>query len=105
MAISLGRTPDKLTVILTPGSTFAAKGTRDTGTWSVGDTLKLTFDVAAPGADIEWAATLSGADANWTMSPSNVNAVIASDATKVRLWYSDGTNPIELAYGDVRVKP
>lgn len=105
MAVSLGFAPIGLKVILTPGSTFAAKLTNSSGDWDVGASVSLTFDVPDPDSDIEWTATLAGADATWTEAPAAVQAVLDAGVKTVRLWYSDGTNPVEWGYGSVVVKP
>lgn len=106
--VTLGATPEALVLKLTEGSEFTAGLAADDGAaWGEGVSIRLAFN------DDEatvWTATLSGPNADWTVSAADVDALLArlpdrgpDTGPRVRLLYVDGSTPVVWAQGSVTV--
>lgn len=103
MSVSLGYRPVGLTLTVTPASTFAAALRSSAGAWADGTGISLVFHTADGSVVATWAAAISGDTASWTEPPTEVDALIAAAPSRVVLWYTDGTYPIEWARGVIEV--
>lgn len=96
MSVTLGRTPEKLKVVVSPGGNFVSGIRRaDASPWPAGVQLVLDFGA------VEWVAENTDDLALWSKPAADVDAMIASRPRGVQLWYIDGASRLLWATGAV----
>jgi uncharacterized membrane protein len=95
----LGAAPERMTVVLAAGTDFVATLTRDDGVvWPDGTVVELRV------GSTTWAATVAGATVTWDVDEVAVDAVLATNPTKARLYYVAGATRMLWASGPVVVR-
>ena len=95
MSITLGTTPENLTVVLTKDADFFTVLENADGNWSGTAQIELRF------GDIVWSSTIAGADATFNIDADQVNDIITARIQRAKLFYIDGDTEICWALGDV----
>lgn len=99
-SFSLGQTPHRMTLVLSPDADFVATLTRSDGVdWPVGTSIELVVDENTP-----WAATVTGPSASWEIDEAVVGPVIAADPQRARLYHTIGDQRVMWASGPVAVR-
>lgn len=101
MTFTLGATPAKMVVKLSPDADFVATIKNTDGAWPSGVSIDILFDDGTV-----WPATISGDEARWDKDKAEVNTLIADTAAigrRVRLFYVDGAYDALWASGLVSV--
>lgn len=110
MSISLGFSPDRLTVKLSRFGDFTAALIYDDGdpatpnVWPDGVVIELRFYATKTSTSVEasWPATIVDDSASWHILKAATAAVLDARNTQARLFYAlDGTE-LEWAIGDVK---
>jgi predicted ThiF/HesA family dinucleotide-utilizing enzyme len=96
-SVTLGSAPASMSLLLVPGADFVCTLVSQDGTWPA------TAAIAIEVADATWEATVSGTDAVFNVDQAQVNAVIAQDPNRFKLWYTDGTTRLLWGSGLVSV--
>lgn len=99
MAITLGRPPDSLSVVLSRGGAFVTALQAPDG-WPDGTVIELHFQVSDTATPIVWPATIAGDLASWERGPDDVAEVLDTRALDTRMIYGSAT----LAYPFVWAK-
>lgn len=98
---TLGYAPQEFTVLLTPGADFVSGlTTRDGSPWP--DGITVTLDL---GTGHVWPATVSGASLSWDVDAALVDAALADNPPRARLWYALAETRLLWATGHVSVRP
>lgn len=98
-SFSLGQTPHQMTLELAADTDFIAVLRRTDGAdWDVGTAIEVAI------GDEVWPAAISGPNATWEVDEVDVNALIATNPKKARLYYSLGTQKVLWASGPVVVR-
>lgn len=96
VTLVLGRAPEQLVVLLTPGADFTARiRTQRAGVdqpWPVGTTLTLGVQASPRSTERRWPFTITGATATVLIPEADVNGLISQLAPKARarVWLDYG---------------
>lgn len=97
--LALGYVPQTLTVVVSRGAGFECRLRRSDGSaWDAGLSLTLDFGTA------QWVATLAGPVATWYATPAQVQAMLDTNPTAVRLWHTLAGRTVLWAKGQVSAR-
>jgi hypothetical protein len=96
-SVKLGYSPTSMTLALAQGGDFVTTLVSQDGNWP--GTAVITIEVA----DATWTATLVTNEARFNVDQADVDAVIAKNPSKFRLWYTDGATRLLWGTGPVTV--
>lgn len=96
--VTLGFTPERLTVVVSKDADFFSSLQNKDGDWSSTASLELRF------GDIVWTATIVGDLATFSESEEAVNALIESRARVAKLFYLDSSDDTDLCWAQGKVE-